>query len=34
MAVLGPLIARFIESWARPFIKPRKAPVAGTGASF
>ena len=28
MAVLGPLIARFIESWARPFIKPRKAPMA------
>ncbi|MGO4454925.1 cation:proton antiporter [Arthrobacter sp. RAF14] len=34
MAVLGPLIARFIESWARPFIKSRKAPVAGTGTSF
>ncbi|WFR83942.1 cation:proton antiporter [Arthrobacter sp. Y-9] len=33
MAVLGPLIARFIESWAKPFIKPRKAPVAGAGTS-
>ena len=33
MAVLGPLIARFIESWARPFIKPRKTPLAGAETS-
>ncbi|MFJ3957179.1 cation:proton antiporter [Arthrobacter sp. NPDC090010] len=34
MAILGPLMARFIESWAKPFIKPRKAAPAGAGPSM
>ncbi|MDP5226756.1 MULTISPECIES: cation:proton antiporter [Arthrobacter] len=33
MAVLGPLIARYIETWAKPFIRPRKAAVANAGGA-